>query len=87
MRRFVRYGVRTSRVLIIKELSTKSNVCDCHFHEHDIDKWYVHTINGNTVQTTRGKWSLVDDAITVFFSNLPSYVSRPPPKKTKATGG
>ncbi|KAH9377470.1 hypothetical protein HPB48_000687 [Haemaphysalis longicornis] len=63
-----------------KELSTKCKVCDCHFHEQDIDKGYVHTINGNTVQTPRGKWSLVDGAIPSVFPNLPSYLSKPPPK-------
>lgn len=24
-----------------EELSTKSKMCDCHFHEQDIDKWYT----------------------------------------------
>lgn len=70
-----------------KELSTKSKVCDCHFHEQDIDKWYVHTINGNTVQTPRGKWSLVDGAIPSVFPNLPAYLSKPPPKKRKRREG
>ncbi|KAH6919924.1 hypothetical protein HPB50_029086 [Hyalomma asiaticum] len=66
-----------------KELTTKSRVCDLHFHEQDILKTYVHVIDGKTIEIPRGKWSLAKDAVAKVFPNLPAYLSKPPAKKRK----
>lgn len=66
-----------------RELAAKSKVCDLHFHDQDIQKCYVHTINGETVKVPRGKWTLVEGAVPKVFPNLPSYLSKPPEKKRK----
>ncbi|KAH6920747.1 hypothetical protein HPB50_028265 [Hyalomma asiaticum] len=66
-----------------KELTTKSRVCDLHFHEQDILKTYVHVIDGKTIEIPRGKWSLAKDAVPKVFPNLPAYLSKPPAKKRK----
>lgn len=66
-----------------KELTTKSRVCDLHFHEQDILKTYVHVIDGKTIEIPRGKWSLAKDAVPKVFPNLPAYLSKPAAKKRK----
>lgn len=66
-----------------KDLTTKSRVCSLHFYDQDILKTYVHVINGETVESPRGKWSLVDGALPKIFPNLPSYLTKPADKRRK----
>jgi len=67
-------------------------LCDIHFEEHFILKKYFHIINGQTVETDRGRWNLSHDAIPTIFPSLPKYltsrVTKPRQRKPRtSTGG
>jgi THAP domain len=51
------------------------NICELHFEERCILKTYTCIINGQKVETPRGKWELTKDAIPTLFPSLPKYLS------------
>lgn len=54
-------------------------LCELHFEERYILKTYTHVINGQTVETPRGRWDLQNDAIPTLFPNIPKYLSSKAP--------
>lgn len=59
----------------------QSYVFNVHFYVEDITKTYTHFIEGEKVETERGKWSLVQGTVPKIFPDLPPYLSIPPAKK------
>lgn len=59
-----------------KLLTRNCHICDLHFDNRFILKTYKTVINGETVETERGKWDLTKDAVPTIFPNLPSYCSK-----------
>ncbi|CAN7939140.1 unnamed protein product [Ixodes hexagonus] len=64
-------------------LTSKNYVCDLHFQPDDIDCYYSHVINGQTVLMPRGQWSLKRDAVPRQFPNVPAHLSKPSTKSRK----
>lgn len=64
-----------------KSLDVKSALCELHFDEQFIERFYTHVINGETVQIPRGKPVLKSDAVPTIFPNVPAYLSKKVPKK------
>lgn len=61
-------------------LSTNHVLCDLHFEDRFLLKTYSHVINGQRVETARGKWDLTPDAVPTKFRNVPKYLSTKVPK-------
>ena len=61
-------------------LSTNHVLCDLHFEDRFLLKTYSHVINGQRVETARGKWDLTPDAVPTKFRNIPKYLSTKVPK-------
>jgi len=57
-------------------LSVRNYICDIHFESRFILKTYKHVINGEVIETERGRWELMKDAEPTIFPNLPLYLSR-----------
>ncbi|CAN8017091.1 unnamed protein product [Ixodes persulcatus] len=64
-------------------LTPKTYVCDLHFQPDDVDRHYLHVINGQTVLIPRGQWSLKKGAVPRLFPNVPAHLSKPTTKKAK----
>ena len=58
----------------------RSLLCDLHFEDRFLLKTYSHVINGQRVETARGKWDLTPDAVPTKFRNVPKYLSTKVPK-------
>ncbi|KAG0411981.1 hypothetical protein HPB47_010895 [Ixodes persulcatus] len=59
-----------------RDLSHKDVLCDLHFREQDILKYFKHEIRGEVVLTPRGKWSLKPDAVPSIFASFPDHLPR-----------
>ncbi|KFM65789.1 hypothetical protein X975_17498, partial [Stegodyphus mimosarum] len=66
-----------------KELSIQHSVCELHFEQHFIDKFYNHVVNGEDIKIPRGKPLLKPEAIPSIFPKAPKYFNKPLPKKRK----
>ncbi|XP_049522179.1 uncharacterized protein LOC125944849 [Dermacentor silvarum] len=64
-----------------KSLDAKSVLCERHFDEQYIERFFTHVINGETVQIPRERPVLKLDAVPTAFPNVPAYLSKKPPKK------
>ncbi|XP_035227904.1 uncharacterized protein LOC118200097 [Stegodyphus dumicola] len=53
------------------ELSIHHSVCELHFEEHFIEKYYHHIVNGEEIKIPRGKPLLKPEAIPSIFPNAP----------------
>ncbi|XP_035210186.1 uncharacterized protein LOC118184592 [Stegodyphus dumicola] len=65
------------------ELSIHHSVCELHFEEHFIEKFYHHIVNGEEIKIPRGKPLLKPEAIPSIFPNAPKYFNKPLPQKRK----
>nr|XP_037275566.1 uncharacterized protein LOC119168265 [Rhipicephalus microplus] len=66
-----------------RRLTQKSKVCERHFEEQDIVKYFKHVVKGQEVLIPRGNWKLVPGALPRLFPGLPEHISKP--GKTKCT--
>ncbi|KAH8021074.1 hypothetical protein HPB51_012358 [Rhipicephalus microplus] len=64
-----------------KSLDAKSALCELHFDEQFIERFYTHVINGETIQIPRGKPVLKSDAMPTIFPNVSACLSKKVPKK------
>ncbi|KAH8026327.1 hypothetical protein HPB51_019566 [Rhipicephalus microplus] len=66
-----------------RRLTQKSKVCERHFEEQDIVKYFKHVVKGQEVLIPRGNWKLMPGALPRLFPGLPEHISKP--GKTKCT--
>lgn len=60
-----------------RRLTQKSKVCERHFEEQDIVKYFKHVVKGQEVLIPRGNWKLVPGALPRLFPGLPEHISKP----------
>lgn len=73
-----------------KPLEATSVLCELHFDEQYLVRFFTHTINGETVRIPRDRPKLTDNAIPTVYPNVPAYLSKKPPQKRTSrtsTGG
>ncbi|KAH8009199.1 hypothetical protein HPB51_012697 [Rhipicephalus microplus] len=70
-----------------KPLEATSVLCELHFDEQYLVRFFTHTINGETVRIPRDRPKLTDSAIPTVYPNVPAYLSKKPPQKRTSTGG
>lgn len=73
-----------------KPLEATSVLCELHFDEQYLVRFFTHTINGETVRIPRDRPKLTDNAIPTIYPNVPAYLSKKPPQKRTSrtsTGG
>ncbi|KAH8024529.1 hypothetical protein HPB51_025218 [Rhipicephalus microplus] len=73
-----------------KPLEATSLLCELHFDEQYLVRFFTHTINGETVRIPRDRPKLTDNAIPTVYLNVPAYLSKKPPQKRTSrtsTGG
>ncbi|KAH8010170.1 hypothetical protein HPB51_025605 [Rhipicephalus microplus] len=64
-----------------KPLEATSVLCELHFDEQYLVRFFTHTINGETVRIPRDRPKLTDNAIPTVYPNVPAYLSKKPPQK------
>lgn len=64
-----------------KQLHPKAVVCEKHFDDRFIVKYYEYIINNEVVRLERGKRKLTDDAYPTIFPDSPKYYTKRLPKK------
>lgn len=64
-----------------RELGPFDAVCEKHFKEECIERFYRHVINGEEVLLPRGKPKLLDGALPTEYPDLPSYYTKKLPAK------
>ncbi|KAH8020462.1 hypothetical protein HPB51_001903 [Rhipicephalus microplus] len=65
-------------------LDASSRICELHFDEQYIVRSFTHTINGVKATILRDRPVLTSDAISTVFPNLPQYLSKKAPQKSKS---
>ncbi|KAG0433971.1 hypothetical protein HPB47_019440 [Ixodes persulcatus] len=58
-------------------------VCELHFGERFVQRFYEPHVKGEIVQLKRERPALTQDAYPTVFPNLPSYLTKKPPRKRK----
>ncbi|KAH9382370.1 hypothetical protein HPB48_004874 [Haemaphysalis longicornis] len=61
-----------------RRLTQKSKVCERHFEEQDIVKYFKHVVKGQEVLIPRGNWKLGPGSVAASrFLALPEHISKP----------
>ncbi|KAH9374887.1 hypothetical protein HPB48_003815 [Haemaphysalis longicornis] len=60
-----------------RRFTQKSKVCERHFEEQDIVKYFKHVVKDQKVLIPRGNWKLVPGALPRLFPGLPEHISKP----------
>ncbi|KAH7959378.1 hypothetical protein HPB49_010630 [Dermacentor silvarum] len=64
-----------------RPLERNAAVCELHFDKQFVSRHFEHTIDGKTVRLERTRPVLLPGAAPTIFPNVPSYLSKPVPRK------
>lgn len=67
-----------------KTLDERSVLCEHHFDEQYIERYFTQVINGELVKIPRDRPVLTKDAIPTIYPNVPAYLSKKTPQKRKS---